>query len=365
MPSFTPNARAIGGTLIEPDSIRTITMTMTTPAIAPIERTSRAHARLPPKDQHTGRRTRQCCCGPLLGHLSARHSPRARAARAARDHAMQPALGGPARHHVSLARAALGRFAHLRCRPPTGPAAVGRRVPRRSAWRPSQFRARRTDCCARAPADHPSSSLSQPGAVTKFLLVMIDRREDPQLADDLLDGLPVALPHRLPSLGDQLGSTPDIGALSDASRATLEFPFPCPRMAEIRCQAQPLDDGALPLDLIGIPRHERALAGLVGFVQRRSLGVVAIARNPANRHCEAFLDLPSKLRPRLLGLDLGEQRVEVREYSACRLAGIEIAAACSLDVLLGLVQARHRSREAGRRLAGTVEKCGTREISRA
>src|SRR5215470_7948923 len=124
---------------------------------------------------------------------------------------------------------------------------------------------------------------------------MIDRSEAPQLADGLLDGLAIALPDRLPSLGDELGGAPDVRAFPDASCTTLEFPFPYARMAEIGSHSHPLDDRALPLDLVGILGHERALAGLVAFVQRRSLGVAAVTRDPAHRHREAFLDLSPKL----------------------------------------------------------------------
>src|SRR5882672_5896764 len=319
-PSFAPNARATGGTLIEPDSIRTITMTMMTPATAPIDRTSRAHARLPPTGQRTDRR----CCGPMLVHLPVRHSPRARGARVAPDHATRPARRGSSRRRASPARAASGRSPRLHCRPRARPRAAGPRAPRLPAWRPSAPQAQRTGCFASRRAGQASSSHSQPGSMTEFLLVVIDRSEAPQLAHDPFDRLAITLPHRVPPFCDELSGAPKVGAFPNARGAALEFPFPRGRMAKIGGYAEPLDHGQLPFDLIRIPGYECPLTGLIGVVQRRSFGLVAVAGDPADGHCKSFLDLAPQLRPRLLGFDLGQQGVEVCECAARLLAGVEI-----------------------------------------
>src|SRR5262245_24152948 len=354
--SLAAHTKTTVGTLIEPYSSRPIKMAIMTPASAPIVRTSRVHARLPSMDP--------CRHGSTLARPLAPHSPRVHGARVARDRATQPAPASPGRHHASLARTASGRFRLLRCRPPAGQAGAGRRAQPLSALPPSRSRARRTDCFASPQADHALSSHSQPGPVTEFLLVMIHRSESPQLADDPFDRHDVTLPDCLPPFCNKLSGTADIGAFPDASGVMLEFPLPCTWVTKIRRRPQSLDDGQLPFDLVRVLGHERAFTGLVRVVQGRSLGIVAVTRDPAERHCEAFLDFPPKLRPSLLGLDLGEQGVEVRKRTARLLAGVEIAAVGGLDVLLGLVQTRYRGREPCGRLAGTVGECGTRKIGR-
>src|SRR5215510_14148110 len=177
--------------------------------------------------------------------------------------------------------------------------------------------------------------------MTEFLLVMIDRSETPQLVNDPLDGREVALPDCLPPLCNELSGTPKVRAFADAGRPTIEFPFPCIRVTKVCRHSEPVDDRQLPSDLVRVPGHERAFASLISIGQCRSFGIAAIARDPAERHCEALLDFPSELGPRLLGLDLGEQGIKVRERTARLFAGVQIAAVGSLDVLLGLIHARN------------------------
>ena len=163
--------------------------------------------------------------------------------------------------------------------------------------------------------------------MAEFLLLVVDRVQLPQLADDPFETVSVALPQRLPSFGDELRGATEVRAVADASGALLEFGFPCSRVAKIRRPAQAPDDAQLPFDVVRIPSHKRPFAGLVRADQRRSLGLVAVGRHPTDRDREFIVDFFLELGPGLVGFDLGQQGVEVRELAARLLAGVEVAAA--------------------------------------